>query len=285
MDSSQKTMPPRLCVITDETGPDLDTCLAFAAGEGLDAVEVRQVDGINPLSLTSAQLADAARRIRDAGLAVAGVATPLLKWPAPGRTVSDHGDQFGFDRAGRSDAQLFEDAVRVSDVFGTRNLRIFSFLTHDGFTLGELKPAYDALLELAERHDKVLLVENEFVCNIARMEQFVDLMAAYDTDRLRPLPDIANSAWVGETPTQETLTAVMRRADHIHFKDYSAQAKGFVTLGEGDIDIAGYVRSLLDLAGGRQLTFSLETHAKSDPLENTRRSLAHLRTVLADVSA
>ena len=272
---------PKLCVITDETGPRLDDCLAFAVEEGLDCVEVRMVDGVNPLSLTPPQLDSAARRIAASGLAVAGIATPLFKWPSPNHTDADHGDQFGFNRADRSDAQLFEDAVRVADAFETRNLRIFSFLTYDGFKLDDLRPGYDALLAMAERHDKVLLVENEFVCNIARMDQFAELMAMYPSDRLRPLPDIANSAWVGETPSPETLDVVMRTAEHIHFKDYAKAAGGFVTLGEGDIDVAAYVRSILERAGDRQLTFSLETHAKSEPLANTRASLNHLRHVLA----
>ena len=275
---------PKLCVISDEPGPRLDTCIEFAVEEKLDSIEVRQVDGINPLSLTQPQLDSAVSRIQRAGLSVAGVATPLFKWPAPGKSVDTHGDQFGFDRAGRSDQQLFEDAIRVADAFGTRNLRIFSFLTYDDFKLDDLKPGYDALLELAEKHDKVLLVENEFVCNIARMDQFPALIAAYETDRLRPLPDIANSAWVGETPTPAVLESVMSRADHIHFKDYSKAAKGFVTLGEGDVDVVGYIRSLLDLAGDRQLTFSIETHAKTDQLENTRKSLNHLRQTVASLA-
>ncbi|MEM9359353.1 MAG: hypothetical protein AAGB04_24480, partial [Pseudomonadota bacterium] len=77
---------------------------------------------------------------------------------------------------------------------------------------------------------------------------------------------------------------VMTRAEHIHFKDYSEASEGFVTLGEGDVDVAGYIRSLLDLAGDKQLTFSIETHAKSDQLENTRKSLNHLRQCLADLN-
>ncbi len=275
---------PKLCVISDEPGPRLDTCLEFAVEEKLDSIEVRQVDGVNPLSLTQSQLDSAVSRVQSAGLDVAGIATPLFKWPAPGKAVDTHGDQFGFDRAGRSDAQLFEDAIRIADAFGTRNLRIFSFLTYDGFSIDDLRPGYEALLEMAEKHDKVLLVENEFVCNIARMDQLPELIAAYDTDRLRPLPDIANSAWVGEIPTAEVLQSVMSRAEHIHFKDYSKAAGGFVTLGEGDVDLAGYISSLLSLAGDRQLTFSIETHAKSEPLENTRKSLNHLRQTLANLT-
>ena len=278
-------IPPKFCVISDEPGPRLDTCLEFAVEEKLDAIEVRQVDGINPLSLTQSQLDSAVSRIRLAGLSVAGVATPLFKWPAPGKSVETHGDQFGFDRAGRSDEQLFEDAIRTADAFGTRNLRIFSFLTYDGFSIEDPRPGYETLLGMAEKHDKVLLVENEFVCNIARIDQFPELMAAYDSDRLRPLPDIANSAWVGEIPTTGVLQNVMSRADHIHFKDYSKEQKGFVTLGQVDVDVAGYISSLLSLAGDRQLTFSIETHAKTDQLENTRKSLSHLRQCLADLQS
>ena len=44
-----------------------------------------------------------------------------------------------------------------------------------------------------------------------------------------------------------------------------------------------YVGTILRLAGDRQLTFSLETHAKSEPLANTRASLNHLRHVLANL--
>ncbi|MGI9523029.1 MAG: sugar phosphate isomerase/epimerase family protein [Hyphomicrobiaceae bacterium] len=271
-----------MAVISDETGPRLDTCLAFAAEEGLDAIEIRQVDGINPLSLKSTQLDSAVRRVKAAGLAVAGIATPLFKWPAPGQSVEDLGDQFGFDRAGRTDAQLFEEAIRVSDAFETRNLRIFSFLTYEGFKVTDLKPDFDALLELAERHDKVLMVENEFVCNIARMDQFPDLLAEFGSDRLQPLPDIANSAWVGETPSKELLASVLSRAWHIHFKDYASESNSFVALGEGDIDIPGYVKSLFENVGDHQLTFSIETHAAADKLENTRKSLNYLRSVLGD---
>ncbi len=275
---------PKLCVISDETGPDFETCLTFAAEEGLDAIEIRQIDGNNPLSLTPPQLARTARRISQAGLETAGIATPLFKWAPPGRTVADHGDQFGFDRAGRSDQQLFEDAVRISDAFETRNLRIFSFLAYDGFKPDHLRPGYEALLELAERHDKVLLVENEHVCNVARMDQFADLLSAFDTDRLRPLPDIANSASIGEIPSTETIASVMQTAEHIHFKDYSARTGGFVALGQGDVDIKAYVKTMFEHANTRRLTFSIETHASSEPLENTRRSLNYLRSVIAELN-
>ncbi|MFY0611030.1 MAG: sugar phosphate isomerase/epimerase [Hyphomicrobiaceae bacterium] len=265
---------PRLGIISDETGPSLDGCIAFAGEEGLDQIEIRMVDGIAPLSLTDAQAKDANARIRAAGLHVAGIATPLLKWEAPGKQAADLGDQFGFSREGRSDDDLTESCIRLSDMFETRNLRIFSYLTHDGFVLDDLKPAFDRLLEFAVKHDKTLLLENEPVCNIARFDQLADVIELYDTPHLQPLPDIGNSAAIGEFPDAALMARVLGRAFHIHFKD-AAGAK-FVALGTGDVQLDAYIAAVADAGKGRQLSFSLETHTHDDPLGGSRTSAREL---------
>ncbi|MCB1512333.1 MAG: sugar phosphate isomerase/epimerase [Hyphomicrobiaceae bacterium] len=271
----------RLCAITDETGPHLDDFLTFATDEGLDCVEVRQIDGLNPLSLSPAQLADAARRIRAAGLPVAGLATPLFKWPPPGQSSAALGDQFGFDRAGRSDTQLFEDAIRVADAFGTRHLRIFSYLTYDGFVLDDLRRGYAGLLELAERHDKVLRLENEPVCNIARIGQLADLLDAFDTPRLEGIPDMANAYHDGERPAAADIRRVMRQSSHIHIKDFSLARHRCVPLGEGDVPTAEYLSEMLAAAPDKPLTLSIETHVPEARLAATRQSLAELRRIVS----
>lgn len=268
------TPRPHLGIISDETGPSLDGCIAFAVEEGLDQIEIRMVDGTAPLSLTDEQARDASRRIRGAGLGVAGIATPLLKWQMPGKQAAELGDQFGFSREGRSDAELMEACVRLADIFETRNLRIFSYLTHDGFELDDLKPAFDALLEAATAHDKTLLLENEPVCNIARFDQLADVIELYDTPRLQPLPDIGNSASVGEFPDGALLQRVLGRAQHIHFKDFGNGA--FAALGTGDVQLDAYMTAVAGAGAGRQLSFSLETHTHDDPLGGSRTSAREL---------
>jgi len=49
--STPTPKPPRYAVISDETGPDLDTAIDFCQAEGLDAIEIRMVDGIAPLAV------------------------------------------------------------------------------------------------------------------------------------------------------------------------------------------------------------------------------------------
>jgi len=275
---------PRLCVISDETGPKFDDFLNFAVEVGLNAVEIRQIDGINPLSLTPAERKATARKIEAADLRTAGIATPLLKWLPPGKTSTDVGDQFGFDRSGRTDRQLFENAIAIADDFSTRYLRIFSYLSYDGFEIDDLRQDLDKLLELAERYDKVLRVENEPVCNIAHVSQLADLLEAYDTPRLCGIPDVANSFYDGNHPTEADIARVMKYATHIHIKDYSIAQKRYVALGKGDCPTAQYLRQMLDAADKKPLTLSIETHVPEAPLEATRSSLAELRSILDHIA-
>src|SRR5262245_47770894 len=66
-----------LCLITDEVSPSLDEGLAFARTENIGTIDLRMIDGHNVLALTRHQLADAAQRVRAAGLSVSCLCTPL----------------------------------------------------------------------------------------------------------------------------------------------------------------------------------------------------------------
>jgi len=274
-------MAHRISVLTDEISGDLEAALRFAAEEDLGTVDVRSVGGVNFLSLGPDGQKAVARRIRDAGLKVGCLATPLLKWPAPGRAAADMGDQFGFDPAGRTVGELYEDAFRAAELLGARNLRIFSLLRYDGFRLDDLAAEYDALLRLAERHDATLHVENEPVCNIATVPELTALMRRWNHARLRALLDVPNSWSAGSETTDAEILAVMPFVDQIHFKDRSRTRGRTVALGEGDIPFARQLPLCFRAAGGRVLTLVIETHVPDDQPGATRRSLAALRSLAA----
>ena len=156
-----------LCLITDEVSPSLDEGLAFARAEGIGMVDLRVIDGRNVLALSRGELVGAARRVRDAGLSVSCICTPLLKWSPPGRASQAKGDQFGFDLGDQAPGMVYAQAFEAAEVLGARNLRIFSYLAYDGYRVEDLRGPIDDLLALAERFDMKLHVENEGVCNIA----------------------------------------------------------------------------------------------------------------------
>ena len=272
--------PYTLSVITDEFSPRLEDGIAFAIEEGLATVDIRSIDAVNFLSLERREQERAARQIKSAGLAVGCLATPLLKWPAPGRAADTMGDQFGFDAKGRSTEQIYRDAFEAAALLGTRNLRIFTFLTYDGFRPDDLREDFDLLLKLADEYDAVLHVENEPVCNVQFVPDLVQLMQAWRHPRLKSLLDIGNAWWAEKPPTEADLVAVMPFVSQMHFKEFDAGARRVVPMGDGDIPYAGLIRLCLDAAKGRTLGFSIETHVPSDPAHATRNSLAGLRRCL-----
>jgi hypothetical protein len=116
-----------ICLITDEVSPSLDQGPAFAREEGIGAVDLRLIDGRNVLVLSRGELADAARRVRAAGLSVSCICTPLLKWSPPGKTAQTQGDQFGFELGDRTPRDIYAEAFAAAEILGARNLRVFSY--------------------------------------------------------------------------------------------------------------------------------------------------------------
>ena len=272
-----------ICLITDEVSPSLDEGVAFAREEGIRTIDLRVIDGRNVLALSRSELADAARRVRAAGLSVSCICTPLLKWSPPGRTARTEGDQFGFALGDRTPRALYAQAFEAAEILGARNLRIFSYLAYDGYRLDDLRQPIDDLLVLADKLDMKLHVENEGVCNVAGFDDLEALVTAYRHPRLRALPDIANAYWTSRPPSAADLARLLAFTDMLHIKDYSDAAGRFVAVGEGDIPIAVLLAATLP---GRDapLTLTIETHAPSQAAATTRRSVEGLRRAVDGIT-
>jgi sugar phosphate isomerase/epimerase len=283
---ARMTVQHTFAFVNDELKAPLDTVISFARDNGVTALEMRSIDDRNFLSLSPDEKKDAARRIGDAGIRVVGLASPLLKWAAPGRPAGRLGDQCGFDIGSRTLGDIARLTAEAAHRLGTSNVRIFSFLTHDGFKLADLEPALDELLAIAEREDLVLHVENEPVCNIENETDLMALMQARRHPRLKALLDIGNIYAAGVTPDPSRMAALMPFVDHMHFKDFSIGAgRRHVAVGEGDVPYGPFISACLAAAPGRSLTLSVETHVPDDPVGATQRSLVRLRGLVAAATA
>ena len=266
-------------LITDEVSPALDEGLAFAREEGVDAIDLRVIDGRNVMALSRDELADAARRVRAAGLSVSCICTPLLKWSPPGKTALTEGDQFGFALGERTSREVYAQAFEAAEILGARNLRVFSYLAYDDYRVDDLREPISDLLALADKFDMKLHVENEGVCNIGGFAELEAVVTAYRHPRLRALPDIANAFRMSMPPSADDLARLLPFTDILHLKDYSDAAGCFVPIGEGDIPIASLLATTLP---GREtpLTLTIETHACAEPAATTRRSVKGLRRLI-----
>jgi hypothetical protein len=265
-----------ICVITDEVSLSLDEGLAFAREERIGTVDLRVIDGRNVLALSRGELGEAARRVRDAGLSVSCICTPLLKWSAPGKTSATEGDQFGFRLGDQAPRDIYTHAFVAAEILGARNLRVFSYLAYDGYRPDDLRAPIDDLLTLAERFDMKVHVENEGVCNIAGFAELEELVTTYRHPRLRALPDIANAYRKFGPPSAADLGRLLPFTDILHVKDYANAQRRFVAVGEGDIPIATLLAEVLPTREV-PLTLTIETHASSEPVATTRRSIIGLR--------
>jgi sugar phosphate isomerase/epimerase len=271
-----------ICLITDEVSPWLDDGLTFARKEGIGTIDLRVIDGRNVLALSHEELADAARRVRAAGLSVSCICTPLLKWCPLGKTAKTAGDQFGFELGDRSPHNVYAQAFAAAEILGARNLRVFSYLAYDDYCLDDLQAAFDDLLALAEKFDMKLHVENEGVCNIAGLAELEAVVTAYRHPRLRALPDIANAYRTSRPPSTTDLARLLPFTDILHIKDYDNAAHRFVAVGEGDIPIAKLLAATLP-AREAPLTLTIETHASSEAVATTRRSVNGLRRMVDSI--
>jgi sugar phosphate isomerase/epimerase len=275
-----------IAFVNDELKLPLTETIAFARRNSVEALEMRSIDDRNFLSLSPSEQKDAAQQIADAGIKVVGLASPLLKWAAPGRAAGRLGDQFGFEIGSRTLGDVARLAADAAHRLGIRTIRIFSFLTYDGFRIADLDRALDELLALAEREDLVLHVENEPVCNIQSEVDLMALMQARRHPRLKALLDIGNIYAKGIVPDAQRMAALMPFVDHMHFKDFSIGAgRRHVPVGEGDIPYGPFIEACLAAASGRALTLSVETHMADDPVGGTQRSLTRLRELVSAATA
>ena len=104
-------------------------------------------------------------------------------------------------------------------------------------------------------------------------------MTTYRHPRLGARPDIANAYRQSRPPSAADLARLLPFTDILHIKDYGNVARRFVAVGEGDIPLATLLAATLP-AHEAPLTLTIETHAASEPVATTRRSVSGLRRMV-----
>lgn len=272
-----------LAFINDEVGPTPEDALRFADRHDVQAIEMRSVEGINLAQMPLAEVDAIAERLKVAGLRVVCLASPLLKWVPEGRRgIGDEANQHGFMRSDQPDEALFAHVFKVADALRAPMIRVFAYLRYAGFSPDDLAADYRALLDLADKHDKVLVLENEPPSNAGDLDALMTVLDRWQGPRFGALLDIANVYEAGGTPLDAAgrarIAPVVR---HIHCKDFDAATGRRMPVGRGSVPFAEVLPPLLEALGDRPITLSLETHVAESPAEATAESLGYLRRLLA----
>ena len=280
-------MPARLAlaVIGDEIGPSLPEMVSFCAENGVRRLDMRTVDGRNLLGMSLAEVDAIGRQLKAAGITVPTFVSPVLKWPAPGQLPAGGKVDFAFDPATCPTEDPLAHAFDIATVLGATKIRVFSFLRYPGFKPDDLEAAMGRLVDLSDRHDVTVEVENEPVCNIGSMPELTAYFASLvePPARLRPLVDIGNSWIMGKPPSDDDFATLGPLVDLIHLKDRDFEAKRTVPLGDGKIPWARELTRLLAHVTAPEVVASMETHCPQDGRNATAKSVAALRRIAGEI--
>ncbi len=260
----------KLGIITDQVDLDLGLVLrAFYPKYQLRWAEIRdlKLGGETRYVYTGAtpdQLRQVNRQLSEAGVQVSVLDTAIYKIALPGTVPVGEAPAYANPERGEFGQQL-EDLKRAADAahaLGTKRLRIFTFrrVAEPDAIFDRIVEQLHRAIDVARRHDVILLLENEYDCNVGTAAETARLLRAIPDKQLMHNWDPCNAYEMGVQPFPKAWDLLDHsRISHIHLKD--AKGKEWKPIGAGEIDFAGQFRALKrrNYSG----TLSVETRYKN----------------------
>lgn len=236
----------RVYAFADEASSDLKGQIAAMQRNGLQGLEIRNVNGENVSDLTKEKARDIRARMDDAGLEVWSIGSPIGKIDIEKDDFSAH-------------LEKFRHTLEIADILGAENIRMFSFYIPEGHAPEEFRSrVFDqmgAMLEAAKEHKIDLCHENEKGIYGDMASRCLELHKAFP--ELKAVYDPANFIQCG----QETWSAwemLKPYVKYLHIKDALADGN-VVPAGKGIGQVPKILKAYIAM-GGRVLT--IEPHLK-----------------------
>lgn len=217
----------RLSAFADEAAATLDGQIAAMKRNGISYLEVRGINNKNVADFTEDEAKCHADRLSAENIRVWAIGSPLGK-------VSINCD---FDEYRKKVAHI----CRIARIFGTRNIRIFSFF--EAYSSPETVSSYlREMVKTADEYGVKLYHENEKAIYGDTVERVLSIRDS--VEGLGFVYDPANYLEVGEDPSV-SLDALHALTDYFHIKDVIRSTGQLVPAGHGD----GNIRELIARIG------------------------------------
>ena len=278
----------RLGIITDEISQNLEECLAFLSSYKLHWCELREVWGKNLMIAPQEDLDQAKKLLADSSIQVSDIGSPIFKWNIPGvATKANEKHDYALGNFTEEDAdKTLEKSFQLARFFGTNKVRIFSYwrVPDPEKVYPQVRDRLAKAARLAQQNDILLVLENEYECNVGTGKELGRILRDVNSPHLRGVWDPGNAVMLNETPFPDGYEAVKGLFPHMHIKDARKNANGrigWAPVGGGFIDFKGQFAALHkeNYSG----TMSLETHYRrpdGNKVESTRESLEGLFKVI-----
>ena len=196
-----------LHAFADEAGQDLNEQIAALRDNGYEGLEIRKVEGQNVSTLSLEQAKEIDKRMKDAGLCVWSIGSPIGK--------------IGLDEDFEKHIELYKNTLDVSAVFGAKALRLFSF--HMPNDTDDFSPYKDEVIERMSRLVEIAKPYGIKICHENEKGIYGDT-AIHCLDLYKAIPDLgaifdpANFVQCGQDTLEawEMLNSYVR---YLHIKD------------------------------------------------------------------
>ena len=238
-----------LSAFADEISPDPQVQIDILKHCGIRHIEFRSIHKTNVLALTDAQINEFKALLDRAEFRLSAIGSPI------GKIRID--EPFG------PHLEKFRRAIHLCKVFGTPNIRIFSYYPPEGFD-GNWAPYRDEVMnrvrqkvEIAQRERVQLFHENEHRIYSDSPERLADLFNTIKSPALKAAFDPANFVFCGYD-VMKGWTVCKPHTAHFHIKDWKAGEEHGSIAGEGQGQIPAIIADAVKM--GYKGFATLEPH-------------------------
>lgn len=211
-----------ISAFADEISPDPQEQIDVLKQCGVRHIELRSIYKTNVLDLTDQQVREFKSLLDKHGFRLSAIGSPIGK--------------VKIDQPFEPHLQRFQRALDLCKVFGTPNIRIFSYYKPDGTDWAQWRDEVMArMTEKTRRAEKAgvrLMHENEHLIYGDSPERVLDILRTVNNPHLRGVYDAANYVYGGYDPIKGWEMTRDYTA-HFHIKDWIAGEKHGAIAGEG----------------------------------------------------
>ena len=228
----------------DESSPMVDGQIDALKRNGLDGIEIRNVDDVNVADITLDKAREVKVKFDNNGLKIWSIGSPIGK-------IDIEKDDF------KAHLEKLKHTIEIANILGAENMRMFSFYIPEGkdpaIFKNEVIDRLSVMEEIARGTGVTLCHENEKGIYGDTTERCLDIYTAIPN--IKGVFDPANMVQCKED-TKEAFVRPSKYLKYIHIKD-ALEDGNVVPAGEG----AGNIRHIIEQyikMGGRHIT--LEPH-------------------------
>ena len=241
----------------DEASPRIDEQIKAMVRNGLQGLEIRNVDGENVSAISLDKAREVRKKLDDAGLITWSIGSPLGKIDIEKGSFEEHLDSL-------------RHTLEVASVLGAKNIRMFSFFMPAGkdpaIFRNQVMDRLHRMVEVSAGSGIALCHENEKGIYGDVATRCLDVLT--EVPELHGVFDPANFVQCGQD-TLEAWEMLKDRINYMHIKDALFSDSRVVPAGKGDGHVGEVLHAFL-AKGGCDMT--VEPHlAVFDGLKGLER--------------